>query len=473
MSASANSRSTYQSTQRLTESESTSADGSIAISVTARIDYNLRFSKQAVLVIADNTEQYSQLASQFLVSLSNGKPSAIQLDTPDNHINVAFVAASSKLNDIQMRCRLIEQLFVNTLFDPEQSLAVSVLRFAKQHGEAISIVIDHAHALSLQVKYELSQLVNLAKKSKLTINVVLFGLTEAAQQLATNKSLFKNKMVVIDAESGQVVSLDDKKMTLEKSVSPLALWQKLSLASALIIIAVALIWVYSIIAEDINKQTFNTKEQTVLEGQTSQGLLLPISNGVLGNENTRTMQKKQKSSLIEQSTHASKSPGTVQATSEEINHALMTNQLVSLSKKIPAEAGDVLQALAAADNKIAVKVIDNAYKEMVIENHSAEISNSYYQTKSEEFDKGYVIQIAGFSDNKLAERFLSLYPDENLHSYQKQLSGKDFTVITTKAFANKAQAKSIIQSLPIQLIERKPWVKSISSVINEINTFKR
>lgn len=106
MSASANSRSTYQSTQRLTESESTSADGSIAISVTARIDYNLRFSKQAVLVIADNTEQYSQLASQFLVSLSNGKPSAIQLDTPDNHINVAFVAASSKLNDIQMRCRL-------------------------------------------------------------------------------------------------------------------------------------------------------------------------------------------------------------------------------------------------------------------------------------------------------------------------------------------------------------------------------
>lgn len=302
---------------------------------------------------------------------------------------------------------------------------------------------------------------------------MLFGLTEAAQQLATNKSLFKNKMVVIDAESGQVVSLDDKKMTLEKSVSPLALWQKLSLASALIIIAVALIWVYSIIAEDINKQTFNTKEQTVLEGQTSQGVLLPISNGVLGNENTRTMQKKQKSSLIEQSTHASKSSGTVQATSEEINHALMTNQLVSLSKKIPAEAGDVLQALAAADNKIAVKVIDNADKEMVIQNHSAEISNSYYQTKSEEFDKGYVIQIAGFSDNKLAERFLSLYPDENLHSYQKQLSGKDFTVITTKAFANKAQAKSIIQSLPIQLIERKPWVKSISSVINEINTFKR
>jgi DamX protein len=473
MSAPANSRSTYQSTQRLTESESTSADGSIAISVTARIDYNLRFAKQAVLVVGDNTEQYSHLASQFLVSLSNGKPSAIQHDAQNNHINVAFVAASSKLNDIQMRCRLIEQLFVNTLFDPEQSLAVSVLRFAKQHGEAISIVIDHAHALSLQVKYELSQLVHLAKKSKLAINVVLFGLTEAAQQLATNKSLFKNKMVVIDAESGQVVSLEDKKMTLAKNASPLALWQKISLASAIVIIGAALIWVYSIIAEDVNKQTFSTKEQTVLEGQTSQELLLPISNDNLGNEKTRIMQKKQKAILVEKSTHASKSSDTVQATSEEINHALMTNQLVSPSKKIPAEAGDVLQALAAADNKIAAKVVDSLDKEVVIQHRTVEISNSYYQTKSEEFGKGYVIQIAGFSDNKLAERFLSLYPEQNLYSYQKQLNGNGFTVITTKAFPNKADAKSIIQSLPMQLIERKPWVKSISSVINEINTFKR
>ncbi len=192
MSASANTYSTYQTTERLTESEPMLAAESIGTSVTSRIAYNLRFTKQAVLVVGDDAEQYSQLASQFLVSLSTVEPTVNHLETQDNHINVAFIAASSKLNDIQIRCRLIEQLFVNTLFDPEQSLAVSVLRFAKQHGESISIVIDHAHALSLQVKYELCQLVSLAKKSNLTINVILFGLTEAAQQLAMNKSLFKN-----------------------------------------------------------------------------------------------------------------------------------------------------------------------------------------------------------------------------------------------------------------------------------------
>ncbi|TWX64787.1 hypothetical protein ESZ36_19025 [Colwellia demingiae] len=469
MSASANSHSTYQTTQRLTESESSLADGSVAISVTARIDYNLRFAKQAVLVVGDNTEQYSQLASQFLVSLSNVNHS----DTQDNHINVAFVAASSKLNDIQIRCRLIEQLFVNTLFDPEKSLAVSVLGFAKQHGESISIVIDHAHALSLQVKYELCQLVSLAKKSKLTINVVLFGLTEAAQQLAANKSLFKNKMAIIDAGSGQVIGLDDKKMMIAKSASPIFLWQKISLVSAIVLIGAALTWIYLLIAEDVNKQAFNIKEQTVLESSTLQDLSSLNVNDISGNENTRQMQKKQKTALFEQSVHASESSNIVQATSEEINQALMTIQLVNAIQKIPAKAGDVLQALAIADNKIDANVIDAQSKKTVNQNPVAEITNNYYQSKVKEYENGYVIQIAGFSDERLSERFLSLYPEENLHSYQKQLKGKKFTVITSRVFPNKSEAKAIIQLLPIQLIERKPWVKSISSVINEINTFKQ
>ncbi|OUR80604.1 hypothetical protein A9Q75_10285 [Colwellia psychrerythraea] len=473
MSASANSHMTYQTTQRPTESESTLANGTIAISVTSRIDYNLRFAKQAVLVVGNDSEQYSELASQFLVSLSNVKPSVDPLDTENNHINVAFVAASSKLNDIQIRCRLIEQLFVNTLFDPEQSLAVSVLRFAKQHGESISIVIDHAHALSLQVKYELCQLVSLAKKSKLTINVVLFGLTEAAQQLAINKSLFKNKMAVIDAGSGQVISLDDKKMMLTSSTSPLPFWQKVSLASAIVIIGVVLTWVYLLIADDVNKQAFNIKEQTVLESHTSRDLFLPISNDIPGNENTRTMQKKQKTALIEQSTHASKSSDTIQATSEEINQALMAIQLVNPIKEIPAEVGDVLQALAVTDNKIDANVINIASKEIVNQNPLVEISNNYYKTKAKEYENGYVIQIAGFSDERLLKRFLSLYPEENLHSYQKQLKGKNFTVVTSKVFSNKPEARATIELLPLQLVERKPWVKSISSVINEINTFKQ
>jgi len=315
--------------------------------------------------------------------------------------------------------------------------------------------------------------VSLAKKSKLTINVVLFGLTEAAQQLAINKSLFKNKMAVIDAESGQVISLDDKKMMLTSSTSPLPFWQKVSLASAIVIIGVVLTWVYLLIADDVNKQAFDIKEQTVLESHTSRDLFLPISNDIPGNENTRTMQKKQKATLFEPSVAASKSSDIVQATSEEINQALMTIQLVNPIKEIPAEVGDVLQALAVTDNKIDANDINIASKEIANQNPLVEISNNYYKTKAKEYENGYVVQIAGFSDERLLKRFLSLYPEENLYSYQKQLKGKNFTVVTSKVFSNKSEARATIQLLPLQLVERKPWVKSISSVINEINTFKQ
>jgi DamX protein len=133
------------------------------ISVNARINYNLRFTKQAVLVLGQHSEQYSQLASEFLVNLSNNSINKTN-KLRDNQPNVAFVAASNQLDDIQIRCRLIEQLFANKLFDPEQPLSVSIINFAIEQKQAISIVIDHAQALSLQLKYELCALVNIGKK---------------------------------------------------------------------------------------------------------------------------------------------------------------------------------------------------------------------------------------------------------------------------------------------------------------------
>lgn len=473
MSSAANSSSLYQATEDLAERESMLASGSIGISVISRVDYNLRFAKQAVLVVSNNAEQYSQLASQFLVSLSNIKPTVNHLEAQDDQINVAFISASSKLNDIQMRCRLIEQLFVNTLFDPEQSLAVSVLRFAKQHGEAISIVIDHAHALSLQVKYELCQLVALAKKNKLTINVVLFGLTEAAQQLAINKSLFKSKLVVIEAATGQVISLDDKTITLKKDASPLLLWQKLSLVSAMVLLTVTLIWVYLLIAEDVNQQALQISDTTVIGNSSKDILLASSSMATSGNESESKMKTKYKNELEEGSLKESASLTNLQATSEEINQALMSINLVNPINKMPAAAVDVLKALVIADNKTKVNVVNITSKEVVNQRQVTNITNNYYQTKAKEYKEGYAVQIAGFSDKKLLKRFLSLYPEDELYSYQRMLNDKSFTVITSKVFQNKADAKAAIQLLPIQLIERKPWVKSISSIINEINTFTR
>lgn len=481
MSALANTSSTTDIKKNLLANQPRLAESLSNISVTTRIDYNLRFTKQAVLVVANNAEQYSQLASQFLVTLSNERSNSNQVPSQDNHINVAFVAASTKLNDIQIRCRLIEQLFVNTLFDPEESLAVSALRFAKQQSEAITIVIDHAQALSLQIKYELSQLVNLAKKDKLTINVVLFGLMEAAQQLSENKSLFKNKVVLINAESGQVLSLDDKKIAQEKKTSTLGWWQKLSLVGAMLSITAALIWLYILIVEDINQQADISKTQP---SQVSEVTLPPNSAMNTATDKTiRPMQKKEKIESLDSYSKVDAIQVYNQANSEDVLQALLGNNGAKQVVSAPAQVGDVLKALVTADTNseaeekpLVGKKEANAIhldEVGVFQVTSKGITPSYYHTKAIEHKKGYVIQIAGFSDTNLWQSFIDQHATESFYSYQRLLADKSFTVVTSKVYSNKAEAKAAITLLPAQLIERKPWLKPISSVISEINTFTR
>jgi DamX protein len=96
------------------------------ISAQARIDYILRFSKQAILVIDESVEQNTTISNQLLANL------------PEQH-NVAYVALSSQFNNIQIRCRIIEQLYTGELFEPEISLAVSVINLAKKSKQSISI----------------------------------------------------------------------------------------------------------------------------------------------------------------------------------------------------------------------------------------------------------------------------------------------------------------------------------------------
>ena len=455
-----------------------SANATTDISVSTRIDYNLRFAKQAVLVIANSTEQYSQLASQYLVSLSNG-PS----DKNESHFNVAFVSASIKLNDIQIRCRLVEQLFINTLFDPEQSLAVSVLRFAKQQGEAISIVIDHAHALSLQLKYELSQLVHLAKKHNLIINVVLFGLTDAAKQLSSNKSLFKNKMAVIDAESGQVLSLDDKKIHHDEVSSSLTQWQKFSLFLVMLVLAGIVIWGYQLITEDFNKNSSNLRQESIYAKNSDTALSAIKNTDSSAEQIVRQMEKKQK---LVTADNIVKVGLALAASAEEINRAILALPVLSQAMQVPANADDVINALAQSSNSLTTAVIppkgiankqvnDQGEKkptEIVKTTTVTKIDNNYYQNQVVVYEHGYVIQLAGFSDKKLWYGFIDKYPTESLFSYQRLLAQQRFIVVTSKVYANKAMAKAALKLLPVSLSIREPWLKDISLVISEINTFK-
>ncbi len=429
-----------------------------SISVSARIDYIQRFSKQAVLVIDNDTDAYTQAARQFLINLSKEKAT--------QETNAAFVSASVKLNDIQMRCRLIEQLFGNTLFDPEKSLAVSILRLCKQSKGSITIVVEHAHALSLQVKYELCQLVDVANKTNNKINVALFGQEQAAQTVANNKSIFNNKLAIIDAKSGQLFAFDHARFKHDRTIFTNKFWKKLILSVASIATIIGLSW-FVLIEYD----NFTLSK-------------LPLFNAAVNEQVTIINDSKTPIARIEK-----------QAGVEDI-HAALLGKVSDVSKDIDksAKTTDILQALnleaiidpkslvdeperftKGAEQAKEVKVKSDKLEQVKVAqvnksvntNSPLEFTPNYYLNSP----AGYVVQIVGFNNMTLLSRFIDQYPNLEYFSYQKKLNGQLFAVLTTKVFVNKEQARQFYQALPTAIVDNGVWVKALSSIKAEINAF--
>lgn len=423
-----------------------------SISVTARIDYIQRFSKQAVLVIDNNIEAYSQVARQFLISLSK--------ENTNQETNVAFVSASTKLNDIQMRCRLIEQLFANTLFDPERSLAVSILQLSKQSKESITIVVEHAHALSLQMKYELCQLVDVANKTHNKINVALFGKEQAVLEVASNRTIFNNKLAIIDAKSGQLFALDHTKFKNGSAIFTKKFWQKLMITAMSVSMLIGISW-YVLIEFD----SFSLSK-------------LPLFN------TTETEQVATKKNS-ETNTAQTVNERVEQATTEDVQAALSGSvPLLAKVKNNPAKSTDILEALAldiaiepkslvaeqAAPEQVApeqVKIPQTKPPQvnaLVNVDLPMKLTPQYYLNLA----AGYAVQIVGFSDMTLLSRFIAQHPNIEYFSYQRILNGQAFVVLTTKVFASKERARIELQLLPEAIIERGVWIKELSIIKTEI-----
>lgn len=438
-----------------------------SISVSARIEYIQRFSKQAVLIVDNDNGVYSQAARQFLSNLST--------DKSPQETNVAFVSASSKLNDIQMRCRFIEQLFANTLFDPEKSLAVSLLTLSKQRKENITIIVEHAHALSLQMKYELCQLVDVANKTQSKINVALFGNEQAAQNVATNRSIFKNKLAIIDAKSGQLFPLDHAKFNSKNAMFTNKFWLKVATITLVISALIGLSWFVL-----INYDNFSLSQ--LPETNANNKVTIPTSE-----------QLNNQLALIDSNIIVSAQVDEL-ASTVDIQAALLGQQLTPIeSENSSAQTGDILQALDlaeatnkgevvtgekpaplneqnASDKTTVAKIKPQLVKKDVV-NKPTEVTlplaltPNYYLNSS----AGYVVQIVGFTDLTLLKRFMKAHTSLQYFSYQKKLNDQTFIVLTTKIFENKAQANDAISTLPQAIIDRGVWIKDLALVKAEIN----
>lgn len=443
-----------------------------SISVTARIEYILRFSKQTVLVIDENIDVYSQVAGQFLDSISHST-------------NAAFISASIKLNDIQMRCRIIEQLFGNTLFDPEQSLAVSILRLSENETENIVIVIENAQSLSLQLTYELCQLSLVAKKAKQAIGVVLLGLPQAGQQVAGNKALFNNKISIVAADSGQVMSMEHPLFKLERSLISAKAWRIILITGFSMLLLSLFTWLAISQHENLSFSGLMQKDDyktSIDETASTEGL--PSNTDIAIKSSTIHKNLAVKTVLTKASINESEKQSTLlfgerssamSATTHDVYQALIvspkTNK-TSVAKPnvvkpmIAAQPNDIIQAL---NTSLPAQQYTAPLAEVITSPLPLAITPNYYLS----IDQGYVLQLVGFTDEAKLKQFILDYPGLSYFSYQRKLNNKRFIVLTTKVYSTKENAKEAKNKLSGGLAQLNPWIKSVTDIKKEITEFNR
>jgi len=420
-----------------------------AISTNARIDYILRFSKQAVLVVDELASNYSHIGSLFLG------------DLPDDH-NAAYLAVSAKFNEIQIRCRLIEQLFPGVLFDPEQPLAISILRLAKENPQPISIVIDHAHLLPLKILHELCYLAEVAKKAKKTINVVMLATFEAGRKINIEKSLFKGKIALVSAENGQLLQFDNKLFKEKKSIN-ISKYVKFFLVLVILLALVAAAFLGL-----KNRELFSFS--ALPQAKTNKIKL--VEKQLNKAKNTRTIASQIQTKAL--------APAPIKATAADIFKVLTQSPSIALPAAKPS---DILTALDFTNTnttvteapKVKTKLIKN--KETMLPvvadktQHSKHkiFNNDYYLQASQ----GYVIQLMGFVDDGVFQQEKANYQNIDYGIYTRMLNGQKFMVVTSKVYPSKSQALAAIKLLPAEVRKQRPWIKSIAAIHNEIKAYQK
>jgi len=440
------------SVQTHTENENTASVTNI--SVTARVDYIQRFSKQAVLVVHDDYQVSADVGHQYIAQLPAQS-------------NTAFVSISSKHNDIQIRCRIVEQLFGQQAFDPEVSLAVSLINQLKQESQKLTIVIANAQHLSLQLLHELTQLCEIAKKSDFLVSVLMLSNMETGQTVALHKDLFAKKLSILAADSGQLISINDASFRasgsqlLTKNVSRwLIIFVVLFAIGAAIIYGLTQVEIdNSVPSSPLKKETFVSvpteatpqANKPSVEPATSQDILAALNGDVT-----------EKVELVDKVLEP-----TLPASANDILSAIQTNQsAVSLEhNSMFIEQSNIDASSIDAQQEFVLETTPNtqvaAQSQSTIE---VNINGEYYKT----FQQGYVIQLGNYSQLSAVENMIETSSDTELHYYARMQSGATNWVLTSKVFLSRNEADEAKQVLKEHNPDGSFWTRTLTSVQADI-----
>lgn len=405
-----------------------------SISTNSRIDYLMRFSKQAVLVIDPLFDNYSLIGSEFLGAL------------PSDH-NAAFISVSAKLNDIQIRCRLIEQLFAEVLFDPEEPLAATVLKLALDKNQVISIVIENAHYLSLQLMHEFCQLSELAAKANRSVNVLLLGEEKSGKLVVENKTVFENKLSLISASTGQLIPFTDKMFEPSGRISGLSPI-KITAISLVAIITITLAMLINFYQTESLTQSSSNNYALDTEAEVTSGII-------------------KVDKLVSPSIAV---PNEEQASVKDIYQILvMSNEGNSIvSEPVIAAPIDVASLLTEEQAITLLTPKSEPVQKKKLITDSSLPNADYYSA----ITSGFVVQIIGFSKLDSYHSFIKDNSDLDFVGYQRVLKDQTLIVVTTKAYPLKSDAVEALSLLPEQLRLKGLWIKSVEAIKTEIEEYQ-
>jgi DamX protein len=435
-------------TNHVTVSDSSQIIKKSLININTRVEHMMRFSKQAVLVVDEEKEIYSQVGTHFLASLS------------DNN-NAAFVALSEKLDDIQIRCRVVEQLFSETLFDPEESLAVTVLKLAEDKSEVISIVVENVQFLSLQLMHEFCQLAELAVKTDRIINVLLVGEEVTGKLIAKNKDIFTNKISILSAHSGQLLKLDIPLFNDPSSFLSFARWKINTLIFTLI---TAVIFGLLVTLYQVDSFSFSGLSKLLTQQEINENVEPAKDVFVTDNISMHESLIAEPIDILH-AINAAVAPTSVDS-SQKVLH---TPTSLNIQDASTYESSNT--EISKADNqasaiKVAPLVKNEQGKVSVYESYQP--VNDYYLNAN----KGFVIQIKGFVNLEQYNQFHKKNAGMNLPSFHRLYKGQVYIFVTTSIYESRELADVALVNLSPEFINTGAWIKSVAAVQNEIKQYQ-
>jgi DamX protein len=331
------------------------------------------------------------------------------------------------------------------LFDPEQSLAVSLVNLIKTSPQKISIAIEHGQNLSIQILHELTQLAEIAKRAQLTINVLVSGNYVLGHKLSENSILFKNKLSIIAAESGQLVPLKSPLFKQKRQ------WFNSLKKAKWLIISLVTILFLALAGVVVVERLYETK--------------LKVKTQVTNQPSAPVFVAANKLKTAD----AASAP----ATHSDILNALSLSEAPEIQL---ADNNDVLSALTLAESIQPIQTITSANKMpskladevLLIEQHEAKDVINIYQSMT----NGFVIQFAAFSEQKVKNDFLKQYSNLEYASYFRLIDGVEFEVLTSVPYGTRLEVEQAKASLPESLQALKIWIKSLDAIKSEIKHYQ-